>query len=98
MFVSTDPAAMVAAAGGLQGIGSSVTAGNAAAAAPITGVLPPAVDPTSALMAASFATHGGIYQAASAVGTAFHELMVAMLATNSATYATTEAINAAAAM
>ena len=57
-----------------------------------------AVDPTSALMAASFATHGGIYQAASGVATAFHEMMVAMLGTNAATYAATEALNAAAAM
>ena len=98
MFVSADPAAMTSAAAGLQSIGSTVLAGNAAAAAPTTGVLPPALDPTSALLAASFATHGGVYQAVSGVQAAMHELMVGMLATNSATYAATEAINAAAAM
>ena len=42
MFVSTDPAAMTAAAGGLQVIGSTVASGNAAAAAPTMGVIPPA--------------------------------------------------------
>lgn len=98
MFVSTDPAAMTAAASGLQVIGATVISGNAAAAAPTTGVIPPAPEPTSALLAASFATHGGVYQAAAGVATAWHEMMVAMLGTNAASYAATEAINAAAAM
>ena len=98
MFVSTDPAAMNSAASGLQVIGSTVVSGNAAAAAPTMGVIPPAPEPTSALLAASFATHGGVYQAAAGVATAWHELMVAMLGTNSASYAAAEAINAAASM
>lgn len=98
MFVSTDPAAMTAAASGLQVIGSTVVSGNAAAAAPTTGVIPPAPEPTSALLAAAFATHGGVYQAAAGVATAWHEMMVAMLGTNSASYVATEAINAAASL
>jgi hypothetical protein len=89
---------MTSAASGLQGIGSTVVAGNATAAAPTTGVLPPAVDETSALMAASFGTHGGVYQAVSGVAAVFHELMVTMLGTNSATYTATEAANAVASL
>ena len=98
MFVATDPAAMVAAAGGLQAIGSTMVPGNAAAAAPTTGVLPPAVDDTSALLAAAFGVHGGVYQAAAGIATAIHELFVATMGVSSGSYAATEAINAAAAM
>jgi hypothetical protein len=39
-FVTTQPEALSAAAGSLQGIGSGVSAQNAAAAAPTTGVVP----------------------------------------------------------
>jgi PE family len=98
MFLSTEPAAMAAAAGGLQGIGSAVIAGNAAAAAPTMGVVAPAPEPTSALMALSFSTHGGVYQAAAGVAAAWHEMMAAMLGTNAASYEVTEAINTAASM
>lgn len=98
MFVSADPAAMAAAAANLQGIGSMVTSGNAAAAAPTMGVIAPSLDETGALMAAAFATHGGVYQAAAGVATAFHEMMVAMLGTNSASYVATEAANAIASL
>jgi hypothetical protein len=89
---------MSAAAASLQGIGSQVTAGNAAAAAPTMGVIAPSLDETGALMAASFATHGGVFQAAAGVATAWHEMMVAMLGTNSASYVATEAANAVASM
>jgi PE family len=98
MFVSADPAAMTAAATGLQGIGSTVTAGNAAAAAPTMGVLAPSLDETGALMAASFATHGGVYQAAAGVAMVWHEMMVAMLGTNAGSYVATEAANAVASL
>jgi hypothetical protein len=98
MFVSADPAAMTAAAGSLQGIGSTVTAGNAAAAAPTMGVIAPSLDETGALMAASFATHGGVFQAAAGVAATWHEMMVAMLGTNSASYVATEAANAVASL
>jgi hypothetical protein len=89
---------MSAAAASLQGIGSQVTAGNAAAAAPTMGVIAPSLDETGALMAASFATHGAVFQAAAGVATAWHEMMVAMLGTNSASYVATEAANAVASM
>ncbi|HZE17059.1 MAG TPA: PE family protein, partial [Mycobacterium sp.] len=38
-FVTTQPEALTSAAGALQGIGSSMSAQNAAAAAPTTGVI-----------------------------------------------------------
>ena len=43
-FVTTQPEALSAAATTLHGIGSGVNAQNAAAAAPITGVVPAAAD------------------------------------------------------
>jgi PE family len=98
MFVSADPAAMSAAAAGLQGIGSTVTAGNAAAAAPTMGVIAPSLDETGALMAASFATHGGLYQVAAGVAGLWHEMMVSMLGTNAESYVATEAANAVASL
>jgi len=43
-FVTTQPEMLASAAGGLQSIGSAVAAGNMAAAAPTTGVVPAAAD------------------------------------------------------
>jgi hypothetical protein len=51
-FVTTQPEALAAAAGSLQSIGSTLSAQNAAAAAPTTGVVPAAADEVSALTAA----------------------------------------------
>ncbi|MBO0864442.1 MAG: PE family protein, partial [Mycobacterium sp.] len=50
-FVTTQPEALSSAAGSLQGIGSSLSAQNAAAEAPTTGVVPAAADEVSALTA-----------------------------------------------
>ena len=55
-FVSTQPEALTAAAGTLQGIGWSMSAQNVAAAVPTTGVVPAAADEVSALTAAQFVT------------------------------------------
>jgi hypothetical protein len=96
-FVSTQPEALTAAAGTLQGIGSSMSAQNAAAAAPTTGVVPAAADEVSALTAAQFATHAQMYQAVSAQAAAIHEMFVNTLATSGGSYAATEAANAIAA-
>ena len=51
-FVTTEPEMLIAAAGDLQGIGSTMSAQNVAAAAPTTGVVPAAADEVSALTAA----------------------------------------------
>ncbi|MGH3968458.1 MAG: PE family protein, partial [Mycobacterium sp.] len=75
-FVTTHPEMLAAAALNLQGIGSAVTAENAAAAAPTTGVIPAAADEVSALTAAQFAAHASLYQSVSAQAAAIHELLV----------------------
>jgi len=96
-FVSTQPTELTAAAENLQGIGSSLTTQNAAAAAPTTGVLPAAADEVSALTAVQFATHGQMYQAISAQAAAIHDMFVNTLGTSAGSYAATEAANAIAA-
>lgn len=95
-FVTTQPEALAAAAGSLQGIGSALNAQNAAAATPTTGVVPAAADEVSALTA-QFAAHAQIYQAVSAQAAAIHEMFVNTLQMSSGSYAATEAANAAAA-
>lgn len=96
-FVTTQPEALTAAAGNLTGIGSAMSAQNAAAAAPTTGVIPAAADEVSALTAAQFAAHAQMYQAVSAQAQAIHEMFVNTLGTSAGSYAATEAANAAAA-
>jgi hypothetical protein len=95
-FVTTLPATLASAAGELQSIGAVAAAGNAAVAAPTTGVVPAAADEVSALTAAQFAAHGVLYQAVSARAAAILELFVSTLATSAGSYAATEAANAAA--
>jgi hypothetical protein len=96
-FVTTQPEALAAAAGTLQGIGSTMSAQNAAAAAPTTGVVPAAADEVSALTAAQFAAHAQMYQAVSAQAQEVHEMFVNTLGMSSGSYAATEAANAIAA-
>ncbi|OBG29102.1 PE family protein [Mycobacterium alsense] len=95
-FVTTLPAALASAAGELQTIGAAVAAGNAAASAPTTGVIPAAADEVSALTAVHFAAHGVLYQELSAQATAIHETFVSTLAASAASYGAAEAANAAA--
>jgi hypothetical protein len=96
-YVTTQPQMLAAAAGDLKGIGSAVSAGNAAAAGPTTGVVPAAADDVSALTAAQFAVHAQMYQDFSAQAAAIHEQFVATLASSAGSYLATEAANAAAA-
>lgn len=96
-YVTTQPEALAASAGTLQSIGTTVDAGNAAAAAPTTGVVPAAADEVSALTAMQFAAHAELYQAVSAQAAAIHQQFVTALATSSGSYAATEAANAVAA-
>lgn len=97
-FVNTQPEALTAAAGDLQGIGSAVSAQNAAVAAPTTAVAPAAADEVSALTAVLFTAHAQLYQTVSAQATAIHEMFVHTLSASAGSYAATEAANAAAAM
>jgi hypothetical protein len=96
-YVTTQPEMLSAAAGDLHSIGSAVSAGNADAAAPTTGVVPAAADEVSALTAAQFAAHAQMYQDFSAQAAAIHEQFVVTLATSAGSYLATEAANAAAA-
>ena len=96
-FVTTQPEALTAAATNLAGIGTTMSAQNAAAAAPTTGVVPAAADEVSALTAAQFAVHAQMYQAISAQAEAIHQLFVSTLGTSATSYAVTEAANAIAA-
>jgi hypothetical protein len=96
-FVTTHPEALTAAAANLAGIGTTMSAENAAAAAPTTGLVPAAADEVSALTAAQFTIHAQMYQAVSAQAEAIHQLFVSTLGTSATSYATTEAANAIAA-
>jgi hypothetical protein len=96
-YVTTQPQMLSAAAGDLHGIGSVVSAANAAATTPTTGVIPAAADEVSALTAAQFAAQAQMYQAFSAQAAAIHEQFVATLQTSAGSYLATEAANAAAA-
>jgi len=96
-FVTAQPENLTAAASSLSGIGDSMTSGMAAAAAPTTGVMPPAADMVSAMTAAQFSTHAELFQQVSAQAAAVHQQIVATLSGNSNAYAITEAANAASA-
>jgi len=95
-FVTAQPEALTSAAGELESIGASFSAGNLAAAAPTTGVMPAAADEVSALTAAQFAAHAAFYQELSAQATAIHQQFVSVLGVSAGSYAATEAANAAA--
>lgn len=94
-FVTTQPEMLSAAAGSLSGIGEAMKAGTAAAAAPTTGVVPPAADVVSAMTAAQFAVHAQMFQEISAQAAAVHDQLVATLGSNATAYAAAEAANAA---
>jgi hypothetical protein len=93
-FVTTRPEMLSSAAGNLASIGSALSAQNAAAATPTTGVVPAAADEVSALTAAQFSIHAQMYQAVSAQAAAIHDQFVAVLASSAISYAAAEASNA----
>jgi PE family protein/PPE family protein len=95
-FVTTAPEALDYAAGKLDGIGTSLAAQNAAAAASTAGVAPAAADEVSALQATQFSAYGTLYQQISAEATAINQAFVQMLGTSAGSYGATEASNSAA--
>ncbi|MEB3982543.1 PE domain-containing protein [Mycobacterium sp. 663a-19] len=95
-FVTTQPEALLYAAGKLQTLGSALAAESAASAAPTTGVAPAAADEVSALQAAIFSAYGSLYQSISAQATANHEQFVHTLGTSANSYTATESTNSAA--
>ena len=78
----------------LAGIGSTISAANAAAATRTTGVLAAAEDEVSAAIASLFSSHGQEFQAISAQAAAFHSQFVQALSGAGSSYAAAEAANA----
>jgi hypothetical protein len=95
-YLTTQPEALVYAAGKLEGIGTSVAAQNASAAASTTGMAPAAADEVSALQATQFSAYGNLYQQISAEATAINQAFVQMLGTSADSYGSTETANSAA--
>ncbi len=95
-FLTTIPEELLAAAAQLEGIGNSLTAQNAGAAAPTTAIAPAAADPVSQLQAALFGGYGTLYQQLAAEAQSVQQQFVSTLGLSSGTYSATEAANAAA--
>lgn len=96
-FVTSEPEFLSSAAGNLAGIGDSLASGTETAAAPTTGVVPPASDIVSALTAQQFVAHAQLYQVMCQQAHVIHQQIAATLGTNSSGYAAAEAANAASA-
>lgn len=95
-FLTAIPEELLAAAAQLEGIGNSLTAQNAGAAAPTTAIAPAAADQVSALQAGIFSAYGGLYQQIAAEAQAMQQQFVSTLGLSSGTYAQTESANVAA--
>ena len=93
-FLTTIPAELSAAAAQLEAIGTSLTAQNAAVAAPTTSLAPAAADPVSTLQAGIFSTYGTLYQQLAAEAQSIQQQFVQTLGLSSGTYSATEAANA----
>ena len=92
-YVTTNPDVLSGAAANLSGIGDTMAARNAAAAAPTTALAPAASDIVSAVTAAQFGKQGVAYQQIAAQAAEVHEQLVAALRSGSSAYAVTEAAN-----
>ncbi len=89
-FMLAEPGALATAASDVAGIGSTLSAAHAAAAAPTTGVLAAAADEVSTQIAALFSQHAQNYQQLSARAAAFHQQFVQALAATASNYAAAE--------
>ncbi len=85
-YVSVVPETVAAAASNLANLGSTISAANAAAAAPTTSVLAAAQDEVSTAIAALFGSHAHQFQALSAKAAAFHDQFVQALTGGAASY------------
>jgi len=94
-FVIAAPEMMTAAASDVASIGSTLSAANAAAAAPTSGIVAAAGDEVSAAIAALFSRHAQAYQALGAQAAAFHEQFVQALSAGAASYVGAEGANVA---
>jgi hypothetical protein len=94
-LVLVAPDVLETAAADVTQIGSTVTAGNLAAAIPTTEVAAAGADEVSAAIAALFGAHAHAYQAAAAQAEAHYEQFARTLSAAAASYAGTEATIAA---
>ncbi|ORA08484.1 PE family protein, partial [Mycobacterium angelicum] len=90
-YVVVAPEMVAAAATDLANVGSTLSAANAAAAAPTMGVLAAGADEVSAAIAALFQAHGQAYQVLSAQAAAFQTKFEAALTAGANAYASAEA-------
>ncbi len=93
-FVLAVPDVMTDAATRLASIGSAISAAQAAAAAPTTGVLAAAGDEVSRAVAALFSGHASGYQALGSQAAAFHTRLVQTLNASAGAYLAADAANA----
>jgi hypothetical protein len=87
---------MTAAASDVASIGSTLSAANAAAAAPTTGIVVSAEDEVSAAVASLFSSHAKDFQELGARAAAFHDQFVQALTAGAGSYGSAEAANVAA--
>ncbi|CAM4446811.1 PPE-repeat proteins [Mycobacterium basiliense] len=90
-YLAAAPQALMAAASDVAGIGSTISAANAAAAVPTSEVVAAAADQVSTQVATLFSAHGALYQRLSAQLTTFHDQFVATLNAGASSYASAEA-------
>src|ERR1700722_5122521 len=95
-FLKAIPQELLSAATQLEGIGTSLTAQNARAAAPTTPIAPTAADPVSILQSGIFSSYGTLYQQIAAEAQAIQQQFTSTLGLSSGTYTETEAANEAA--
>jgi len=93
-FVNVAAETVASSAGDLDGIRSALSAANAAAAPPTTGIAPPAMDQVSAAITAVLGTHALEYQTVSAEVADFHAQFVGALNSGASQYLNSEAANA----
>src|SRR5262245_36564854 len=94
-FAIAAPDLMAVAARDLAGIGSAISAANAAAAGPTAEILAAAADEVSTQIAALFGAYADGYRMVTAQAAAFHDTFVQAVSAGAASYASAEA-NAAA--
>ncbi|WP_023643812.1 PE family protein, partial [Mycobacterium tuberculosis] len=92
-FVLVSPSQLMAAAADVAGIGSAISAANAAALAPTSVLAAAGADEVSAAVAALFSAHAGQYQQLGARAALFHEQFVQALTGAASAYASAKATN-----
>src|ERR1700677_375993 len=85
---------VTAAASDLANIGSTISAANAAAAAPTSAIVAAGADEVSVAVTTMFGAHAQAYQAISAQAATFHEQFVQLMNAGAGSYANAETANA----